>query len=141
MGALHVQNTSISEQRGLMGTSGKLRMMLTPASPHTRVLLRDLVRCRKGYGELHIVHHGLSQAGKCQWLDERWVGTHLTQPQQCHVPSGAAAGQWLPSSFSAAGKNENKVSYDAFLHLFLLPTQSHSSSHIWSPNQLHLCLA
>lgn len=63
-----------------MGASGKLRMMLTPASPRTRVLLCDLVRCIKWYGELHIVHHGLFQAGECQLLDGRWAGRDTPCP-------------------------------------------------------------
>lgn len=39
------------------------------------------------------------------------VGTYLVQPQQYHVPSGAADGQWLPSFFSASGSNERKAGY------------------------------
>lgn len=47
------------------------------------------------------------------WLGmgDGMVGKHLAQPQQCNVPSGAADGQWLPSFFSASGRNERKASY------------------------------
>lgn len=47
---------------------------------------------------------------RADWLgvEDGKVGTHITQPQQCHLPSGAADGQWLPSSFSASGKKQEK---------------------------------
>lgn len=90
-----------------------------------------------GNSTLFIMAFSKQESANC-WMGDGLVGTHHAQAQQCHVPSGAAAGRWLPSSFSVGGKNENKVSYDAFLHLFFFPTQSHSLSHIWSPNQLQL---
>lgn len=50
-------------------------------------------------------------------MGDGMVGTHLAQPQQCHVPSGAADGQWLPSFFSASGRNERKAGYQVSLPL------------------------
>lgn len=41
------------------------------------------------------------------------VGTQLAQ--QCHLPSGAAAGQWLPSSFSVGRKNDRKEGYGVYI--------------------------
>lgn len=39
----------------------------------------------------------------------RWYSQDTARPaQQCHLPSGAAAGQWLPSSFSVGRKNDRK---------------------------------
>lgn len=81
------------------------------------------------------------------------VGTHIPQPQQCHVPSGAADGQWLPSSFSASGrKDKRKEGYQVPIPLSialphampqstkgLQPCQGDCSilTHSLSPDQQH----
>lgn len=64
-------------------------------------------------GDSHIVHYGLFQEGMFKELaGSGWeMGWLKHTPQQCHIPSGAADGQWLPSFFSASGRNKTKTGY------------------------------